>query len=301
MPEDIEKRLRELIGGTFYSVDSQAAVCAVWNRSDAFSFEINSNNSTNNGQPEIFGVTLLFELMEFPIQVTTDPDPIQGANEWTKTYFPKLMIIGRDNFPPIWKPTDECPAVYWRFVGYDTDRESYAASWLIGQFAVHIISDSVEERNKWLKAIAERLQADGEIILRDSSPMFIKQVEIKHNSDPLREGQLVLSGQYGVLTQHRKEEAKIMLNNINYNAEVEKVAKTTTYKDKERINDEQSDAKINTGNSVYSVDELAGAARKVFNVQPEIVRTALKMTGKTKATIEETNDIVKKFLSREVK
>ena len=52
--------------------------------------------------------------------------------------------------------------------------------------------------------------------------------------------------------------------------------------------------------SVYSAEELASAARRVFQTTPEIVKTALKRAGKTKATIEETKNIVSKFLSKEV-
>lgn len=298
MPEDIEKRLRELIGGTFYSVHGQTAVCAVWNRSDVFSFESNGNLK-NYGEPEIFGATLMFELMEFPVQITTDPDPIQGINDWTKEYFPKLTVIAHDILPPVWKPTDEYPAVYWRFIGSDTDRQSYAAVWFTGQFAAHVIADSVTERNRWLKAIAECLRADGEIVMHDGSPMLVKQAQIRHGADPLREGQLMFWGQYGVLFRYRKEHAEIILNNANYETEAEKMAKTA--ESKEKAHGEQTDGGIKIDGSVYSNEELACAARKIFGVPPEIVRTALKQAGKKKAAVEEAKVIVNKFLLREVK
>ena len=298
MPEDIEKRLRELIEGTFYNFPKKASVCAVWARSDAFSFEVSPNNSTANGQPEVFGITMLFELMEFPFQITAAPDPIQGINEWTKKYFSGLTVIGYDSLPPVWKPTDKDAAVYWRFIDYDTDdrRGGYAVDWFIGNFAAHVITDSVQERNRWLKSMAERLRIDGEIVLQDGSPMFIKKVDVKHNADSLRDGQMIISGQYGVLSGHRKEQAEIILNNVNFNGG-DKMSKTTGTKDKGK---EESALSKASNNTIYAAEELAGAARRVFHTTPEIVKTALKRAGKTKATIEETKNIVSKFLSKEV-
>ena len=212
MPEDIEKRLVELINGTFYTNRRQATVCAVWNRSDAFAFEMPINVGGNTA-PEVIGITLTFDLLQFPEQLTTDPDPIQGLNHWTRANFPNMAVIAHDEIPPVWKPTDEHPAIYWRFEGTaTTDKQTYAVNWYTGQFAAHVIADGIKERNGWTKAIAEQIQIDGEVLLADGSPMFAKQIAIRHSADPLREGQLILTGKYGVLAQRRKEHAQIPLN-----------------------------------------------------------------------------------------
>lgn len=213
MPEDIERRLIELINGTFYTNRQSATLCAVWNRSDAFAYEMPANVGGNTA-PEVIGITLTFDLLEFPEQLTTDPDPVQGLNLWVRDNFPGMNVINLDNTLPVWKPTDENPAIYWRFEGTATgDQQSYAVTWYNGTFAAHVIAQSVTERNRWTKAIIERLQRDGEVLLADSSPMFAKRIEIRHNADPLREGQLLLLGQYGVLEQQRKEYAQPPLNN----------------------------------------------------------------------------------------
>lgn len=302
MPEDIEKRFRELINGTFYS-GTEKTVCAVWSRSDAFSFDKGSRTS-----PEIFGVTMLFELMEFPVQSTTDPDPVQGLNEWIKSRFPETAVIAHDRLPEIWKPSDESPAVYWRFAGADTDdkQSSYAVTWFIGHFAAHIIADSVTERNRWLKAITEDLQTAGEVILQDGSPMFINQLKISHNADSLRDGQLEVTGRYGVLAQHRKEEAEVTLSNSRITVmEVDNMAKTKIQngetKEKQISDDLQNTAEIKENNSVYTADEFAGAAGSLFKVSPETVKAAFMYSKKTKATIKEARKIVSEFSAREVK
>lgn len=214
----IEKRLIELIGGTFYTGSDRATVCAIWNRSDAFDYERNTSMRKEGTTPEIFGITILFDLLEFPEQITTTPDPILGANSWIKQQFPQMVAIAHDDTPPIYKPTDENPAIYWRFIGADTgNKQTYAVTWYTGHFAAHVIAETVTERNKWTKAIIEQLQLWQEIILADSSPMFINRITVRNHADPLRDGQIELTGTYGVLDQHRKEEAGIRLMKRYFN------------------------------------------------------------------------------------
>lgn len=215
----IEARLMELVSGTFYTGGNRATVCAEWERSDEFIFDSGHQNQRSASIPEVYGLTVTFELMEFPEQITTSPDPIQGWNAWTKRHFGKMTAIAYDRLPPIWKPTDENPAIYWRFEGTaSTSRQSYAVTWFTGTFAAHVLAESVTERDKWIKAILERTQMDGEVILPDTSPMFINRITVRHNADPLREGQLELTGQYGVLTQPPKEPAQIKLIHPYYHS-----------------------------------------------------------------------------------
>ncbi len=210
MPEDIEARLLTLINGTFYTEHGGDTVCAVWDRSDAFNFELYRKETGST--PEIFGITLTFDLLTFPRQMTTDPDPIEGLIRWTRRNFDALTIISSDEPPPVWKPTDTKPAVYWRFIGSADDRQSFSVTWYNGTFAAHIIAETVMERNRWIKALAERMQIDGEILLADGSPMFLKRLEIRHDADPLRDGQILITGQYGVLAGRVKMPARIPLN-----------------------------------------------------------------------------------------
>ena len=276
----IEQRLKELISGTFYTGADRATVCAEWERSDEFAFEGGSNTQDNTA-PEVYGLTVTFELMEFPEQLSVTPDPIQGLNVWTKRHFPLAIAIAFDDMPAIWKRTDGNPAIYWRFEGTtSTNRQSYAVTWFTGKFAAHVIADSVTERNKWIKAIIEYAQIEGEVILSDTSPMFINQIEVRHNADPLREGQLGLTGQYGVLSQQPKESAQPKLS-------------------KPSLQHEKGAIGI-MAEAIYKVAELAAKARQVFDTPPEVVTAALRTAGKESATVEEAKKIVQDFLNREV-
>lgn len=280
----IETRLTELIDGTFYTGDG-TTVCAEWERSDEFATATNLQTSQSSSLPEVYGLTVVFELMEFPRQITTNPDPIQGLNQWTKHHFREMVVIAWDDMPPVWKPTDPHPAIYWRFAGTEsTNRQSYAVTWFTGTFAAHIIAESTTERNKWIKAIAERAQVDGEVILPDTSPMFIQRLAIQHGADALRDGQFLLTGRYGVLTQPVKEPTPIKLNHPYY----------SYAKDKEESIMAQATA-------TYRVAELAAQAWKVFGTTPEAVTVALREAGLASATLEEAKEAVQAFLNREVK
>jgi hypothetical protein len=69
-------------------------------------------NIGGNTAPEVYGATLFFELLQFPEQITTDPDPIQSLNLWTREFYPHITIINHDEMPPVWKPSDEFPAIH---------------------------------------------------------------------------------------------------------------------------------------------------------------------------------------------
>lgn len=53
--------------------------------------------------------------------------------------------------------------------------------------------------------------------------------------------------------------------------------------------------------SIYTINELAANAKKVFGTRQECVMAALKAAGKMECTVAEAKVIVEKFLKREVK
>lgn len=53
--------------------------------------------------------------------------------------------------------------------------------------------------------------------------------------------------------------------------------------------------------SVYTINELAANAKKVFGTRQECVMAALKAAGKIECTVAEAKVIIEKFLKREVK
>lgn len=51
----------------------------------------------------------------------------------------------------------------------------------------------------------------------------------------------------------------------------------------------------------YTIAELSGAARKLFDVMPECVTAALTVTKRTRFSVDEAKSIVKNFMKKEVK
>lgn len=219
LERDIELLLTEIVGGTFYSpeggMEKEGAIFGVeWVRSDAW---VKSYNDRSNeaGAVELYGVDLTFDLIAFPKQVTTNPDPVEGAKLFVKERFPQVVVIGLDEIPRIFKPSDEVPALYWRFAGYEGDfRQTYSVNWYRGILALHLFTETLGERNRLLKEVAELLQLQGEILLLDQSPLFLQKVTVLHEGDSLREGQLRISGEYGVLVSERKSRPCGTLNRV---------------------------------------------------------------------------------------
>ena len=48
-------------------------------------------------------------------------------------------------------------------------------------------------------AISNRMSLDGEIIMLDHSPMFIRRLQVNYKSDYLKDGQIFVTGHYGLL------------------------------------------------------------------------------------------------------
>ena len=61
-----------------------------------------------------------------------------------------------------------------------------------------------------------------------------------------------------------------------------------------------TDTAAATAESLYTVDELAAAAKDVFNTSPDIVKAALRLNGVQKTTQREAARMVEAFRKMEV-
>ena len=200
-PVEIADGLVEELSGMFFTQEDQTTYSIIWSRSDSF--------TTDGEEPKKLGITVFFDIVEFPIQLTTTPDPVLSTMNWIKEHQPDINVIGKDGLDELWFPTDEKPACYVRLSGETSQvRPSYAVVWLRANMVVHIICPSAKARVTWLKKLADDLAIEGEIITDDDSPMFIKSLSINSGANPISAGQLMFDGEYGVL---RKEPEKVKL------------------------------------------------------------------------------------------
>ena len=89
-PEEIEPLVRTSLKDIVLQPEDDSPFCFAWARSDAFELE------SQNSDKRIAGYELLFDILEFPEQITTEPDPVETMNLWVKKAFPDIFVLGID-------------------------------------------------------------------------------------------------------------------------------------------------------------------------------------------------------------
>ncbi len=204
-PESIINVLKNIIDGYFFT-DGEDTFAAVWERTDNF---------TSEPDFKVFGNTLTFSLLAFPLQTTSEPDPIALMNEWTSSVIKNAVIIGKDDISDVFKPTNDMPAIYWSSTGITTSPlpSNYYCTWYQDNLRVSVVAPSKQTRNSIIKQIIEKLTADGRVIFPEGGQFYIHRLIVNNESDPIRTGQLTVEGSYGILRKYPEADK---LSNITY-------------------------------------------------------------------------------------
>lgn len=192
-PEDLEPEVRAMMREVFMQPDESPPYSLAWVRSDAFEGRSQANPATL-----VNGITVLFDLFAFPVQETTDPDPILAINEYVKQWAPDALVIGKDTLERFQIATTDQPIFYFRLASLQLQRETNTVAWMDGMIAGYIYAPE-ETRLKWLKALVDVLSLDGEVTMLDTSPMFLRGIKADGAADPLTVGQLRLQIRFGLL------------------------------------------------------------------------------------------------------
>lgn len=190
--EELESIVKEVVDGCFFS-NTDLTISAQWR----------SSNQFEQGDDDVIGVTLVFDVLAYPKQITESPDPIKATNLWIKTLYSNAYVIGKDTLPETWKPTDESPAIYcslFRVGESPRMKSTYAVDWIGAELHIYVMAPSENVRATISKQIIQLLIHATRIILDDGSPMLIDKVTGNLAADPLRTGQIVVNATYGVLT-----------------------------------------------------------------------------------------------------
>lgn len=193
-PEELEALVNLQVGDCFFSTDD-LTISTRWNRSDPFK---------QNNDDKVLGITLTFDILAYPVQTTTEPDPIDCVNSWLKTLYPNAKVIGKDSLPKVWIPSSDSPALYCRQTGLGNSpklKSTYYVEWLQANMSLSLIVSNTEVRNKMLRNITEILKAATRLILSDNSPLMIDDIKVNYEANPLNTGQIQINGTYGVLKQ----------------------------------------------------------------------------------------------------
>ena len=168
-----------------------------WSRTDGFILE-----GTN-----IAGQELQFDILEYPSQETSDPDPIDAVNAYLKDVFPEALVLWYDRWGETEGMDRTRPVLYCRLeaLAEDQTRSTFAVSWIGCSLAIHIFCAGQDARGKYSRAVQQRLEMDGELDMLDGSPMLVTAVSQDKASDYLRAGQVKVSALFGILRQTEKK------------------------------------------------------------------------------------------------
>lgn len=200
-PEAIELIIRDCLRDVILKTDNGCQYCFAWARTEAFTID----DAGKTGM--VIGSEIRFDILEYSSQETSDPDPIVAVNRYIKGLYPECLVIGYDRMEEITEPTKEAPVIYCRLISVDKSRETNTVAWMDGRIAVHILCPEGEVRMKMAADIANRMSLDGEIIMLDHSPMFIKRLQVNYKSDYLKDGQIYITGHFGLLRYREKPHA----------------------------------------------------------------------------------------------
>lgn len=209
LPEDIEPEIRRCMKDLLIQPENGSPYCFAWLRSESFELQEATNKSKR-----IVGSDIAFDILEYPDQITTEPDPVEAMNTFLKEKLPEAFIIGMDQTEEFRVATEDSPLVYVRVVSYETDRTTYALAWMNCKLAVHIIAPTADVRSKWTRYTSNWFSTEGEAVMPDDSPLLFKGVSANNSMDYLVTGQILLDAQYA-LARMRPESAP--LRNAHFN------------------------------------------------------------------------------------
>lgn len=204
-PEDIASELVDEMSETFFN-DGEDVVCIVWNSSNSF-------ESGEKTEPRVYGVTISFDVLAFPKQIVpTKPDPVLAMNKYLKELLGDAYMLGYDELPDTFRTSDNKPAVYVRLASNKADMRTggWAITWMDCSLNVHVIMPDPNTRELVLQQLMHRMTLDGECLVAATSPLLFEQLASNFGVNPLFDGQLNVTGRYGVLNYDKDWDAPIL-------------------------------------------------------------------------------------------
>ncbi|MGN0483688.1 MAG: hypothetical protein ACI4HI_09065, partial [Lachnospiraceae bacterium] len=198
VPENIEKKIRDSLLDVILEPEDGSPYCFTWTATEHFTVE-------QNKESMVIGSELRFDILEYTSQETTDPDPIAAVNRYIKNMYPESIILWYDKMKEITEPTKEHPVIYCRLLSMEKAEETNTVAWMDGKIAVHILCPDRDTRVKMAASISNSVSLDGEIIMLDKSPMFIRSAQANYKTDYLKTGQIFITGHYGLIRYKPKQ------------------------------------------------------------------------------------------------
>ncbi len=154
----------------------------------------------------ICGQEMQFDVLEYPNQETTDPDPADAVNAFCKGLFPEALVLWFDRPGEEEQITPKRPVMYCRIemLSEDQSRSTFGVGWVECSLAIHIFCTDTNLCGKYARAIIQEVVKKGEISMLDGSPFLVTAVSQEVSADYLRTGQVKITGRFGILRQREK-------------------------------------------------------------------------------------------------
>ena len=192
LPEEIEPHIRQSLEGVFFTPQGADTFSPKWRNTQVFREQSVADKSFN------IGMTINFDIYEFPLLETSDPDPIAAINRYAEEWDKELSVLGKAELPEIFEPSRHRPVAYFRRLNANIEKQTNTVVWLIGDLALHLFAPTLRDRVEWLEQFAQSLGLDGEVTMLDGSPMFVRYIKGDAKADEVT-GQLTIGVRYGLL------------------------------------------------------------------------------------------------------
>lgn len=199
-PEELEPIIRQSLSGVIFSPTKKNPFVLKWLNSKVFDIPASERKAL------LVGVTITFELNEFPKQETSEPDPVAALNNYMQENEPAVAVIGCSILPEIFQPGKYSPAVWVRVQSNAIDRVTNTVTWRNVALLMHVFAPTTEDKLEWVADISQGLAVAAEVVMQDGAPMLVNNISSTANADEL-DGQLVINCTYGTLRRVGQEVA----------------------------------------------------------------------------------------------
>lgn len=208
VPELIEPAVKKALKDVLLKDDNGTLYAFAWARTEGFSMTEEKNEL-------LIGSEIRFDIMEYHQQETTDPDPIMAMARYIKDLYPDSIVVGIDKMTDETEASKEAPVFYCRLTEIEKLEETNTVVWMNGKIAISLLCPDWATRLKMAAAVLNSLSLDGEVTMLDDSPMFMERLTANLKSDYLKDGQIFVTGRYGLL-RYKAVGYPLRHPNINY-------------------------------------------------------------------------------------
>lgn len=156
------------------------------------------------------GVTVLFDLVEYPLQSLPEPDPIRLLGGYLQESFPQGVVLGLAPLEgTVVTPSPEKPVFYCQLTDLSPCQKvpsTFACDWYTAVQQVYIAAGDRQAELELASRAARELTRRRRLFFPDKGPMLIEPSKLQPSTSPQRKPYLTVEGHFGVLPKKKPAE-----------------------------------------------------------------------------------------------